>query len=225
MEITSGIYRVDNVRGANSYVILINDDIIVIDTGIPGNANKIIDCITKIGKKLDDVRYIILTHADMDHSGSVADLKEITGAKVAIHEKDAPAVSGKRVLKEVKGILSPIFAIMPKIMNFRPIEPDILLNDGDKIYELKVIYTPGHTIGHISLLYPPKSALFSGDALRSDLKGNVLPMSRSMTLDMNEAWRSIKKLTEFDFDILLPGHGTPVVGNASEKVKGLLKND
>lgn len=225
MEITSGLYRVDNVRGANSYLAIFNDNVLVIDTGMPGNANKIINCLTKVGKKPDDVRYIILTHADMDHSGSVADLKEITGAKVAIHTKDAPAVSGKRVLKEVKGILSPIFAIMPKIIKFRTIEPDILLNDGNEIGGLRVIYTPGHTIGHISLLYQPRNLLFAGDALRSDLNGNILPMSRSMTLDMDEAWISLRKIAELDFDILRPRHGAPVVGNASKKVKSLLKND
>lgn len=198
--------------------------VIVIDTSMPGNANKIINCLTKVGMKPNDVRYMVLTHADMDHSRSVADLKETTDTKVAIHSKDAPAVSEKRTLKEVKGVLSPIFTIMPKIIKSRLlIEPDILLNDGNEIGGLKVIYTPEHTIGHISLLYQPENLLFAGDALRSDLNGNILPMSRSMTLDMDEAWISLRKIAELDFDILLPRHGAPVVGNASEKVKSLLK--
>jgi len=192
---------------------------------MPGNTNKIINFLTKLGMKPNDGRYMVLTNTDMDHSGSVADLKKMTDTKVAIHSKDAPAVSEKRTLKEVKGVLSPIFTIMPKIIKSCLIEPDILLNDGNEIGGLKVIYTPEHTIGHISLLYQPENLLFAGDALRSDLNGNILPMSRSMTLDMDEAWISLRKIAELDFDIIRPRHGAPVVGNASEKVKSLLKND
>ncbi|HIH77822.1 MAG TPA: MBL fold metallo-hydrolase [Halobacteria archaeon] len=146
MEITSERYQqVNNNRGANSYVVIIKD-VIVIDTSMPGNTNKIINFLTKLGMKPNDGRYMVLTNTDMDHSGSVADLKKMTDTKVAIHSKDAPAVSEKRALKEVKGVLSPIFTIMPKIIKSCLIEPDILLNDGNEIGGLKVIYTPGHTI-------------------------------------------------------------------------------
>jgi glyoxylase-like metal-dependent hydrolase (beta-lactamase superfamily II) len=85
VEIVPGIWRVDNVRGANSYLAVTKDTILVVDTGMPGNASKIIDCLTGLGRKPNEVEYIVLTHADIDHSGGVAELREITGARVAIH--------------------------------------------------------------------------------------------------------------------------------------------
>jgi glyoxylase-like metal-dependent hydrolase (beta-lactamase superfamily II) len=220
MEIVPGIYRVDNVTGANSYLAVAADTTLVIDTGMPGNAKKIIDYVTGLGKKPSEIGYIVLTHADIDHSGSIAELREITGARVAIHTEDAPALSGERKLKEVKGVLSPIFTLMSKIMKFRPLKPDLLLKEGDEIGGFKVIHTPGHTAGSICL-YQPGRLIFAGDALRSDRKGNPRAMSKQMTADIEEAWKSARKIAELEFTILLPGHGAPVVYDASQKVRQL----
>jgi glyoxylase-like metal-dependent hydrolase (beta-lactamase superfamily II) len=222
VEIVPGIYRVDNVRGANSYFAVADDTTVVIDTGMPGNAKKIIDYVTGLGKKPSEIGYIVLTHADIDHSGSAAELKDITGAKVAIHAGDAPALSGERKLKQVKGILSPIMTLMTKIMKFRPVKPDLLLKEGDNIGDFRVIHTPGHTEGHICL-YQPGRLIFAGDALRSDRKGNPKAPSKQMTLDIEEAWKSVRKIASLQFNILLPGHGAPVICGAVEKVRGLLE--
>jgi glyoxylase-like metal-dependent hydrolase (beta-lactamase superfamily II) len=222
VEIVPGIYRVDNVRGANSYLAVTEDTILVIDTGMPGNASKIIDCVTGLGREPSEIGYIVLTHADIDHSGSAAELKEMTGAKLAIHIKDALAISGERKLKEVKGILSPVFTLMSRIMKFRPVKPDLLLKEGDEIGGFKVIHTPGHTAGSICL-YQPGRLIFAGDALRSDRKGNPRAMSKQMTLDIEEAWKSARKIAGLEFNILLPGHGAPVIHDASPKVRQLLE--
>ena len=90
MEIARGIHRIEGVRGANSYLVFTDSGAALVDTGMPGNEKRILEYIEGAGIEPKRLEYIILTHADIDHSGSVAKLKGLTDAKVAIHEADAP---------------------------------------------------------------------------------------------------------------------------------------
>jgi glyoxylase-like metal-dependent hydrolase (beta-lactamase superfamily II) len=223
VEIVSGIHQIDGVRGANSYLVVSKGSILVIDTGLPGNARRITKYFRGLGLELGRVKYIILTHADIDHSGSAAELREITGAKLAIHTGDARRLSGDEELKEVAGILGFLFRILTRLMRFRHVEPDIILRGDDEIGGFKAIYTPGHTGGSICL-YRPKEVIFVGDAMRSDKKGNLLLPSPRLSQDKVQAMNSLKRISELEFNTLLTGHGAPVVGNASDRVRRLLAN-
>ena len=178
MEITSSIHRVDGIRGANCYLVISQAKMLVIDTGMPGNGNKIINYVKGLGKNPSDINYIILTHADIDHIGSAAEMKKMTGAKLAIHTGDAPILSGKSGFKTIRGPLGVLFKLMSRLMRFQPVEPDIILGDDFEVDGFKVIYTPGHTNGSISL-YLPGKVIFVGDALRSDSKGNPKPLQET----------------------------------------------
>jgi glyoxylase-like metal-dependent hydrolase (beta-lactamase superfamily II) len=221
MEIISGIHRIKGIRGANCYLIITGAKMLVIDTGMPGNGNKIINYIKGLGKNPADINFVILTHADIDHIGSAAEMKKMVGVKLAIHAEDAPILSGKSGFKTVRGPLGVLFKLMTPLMRFRAVEPDIILGDDFEIDGFKVIYTPGHTKGSISL-YLPGKAIFVGDALRSDSSGNPRPPSKSLSTDMSQAKASLIAISELEFDILLPGHGAPVIGKASSKLKELL---
>jgi len=219
MEIVEGIHRVDeasaNIAHSNVYLVIEGDGLTVIDTGTAGNAKKIVDYVQKIGRQPSNVSTIILTHCHMDHAGSVKELKDLTGAKVAVHEEDADCVSGKKPLPRPKNIL---FRAVSSFIKLEPVEPDIILKDNDKMGELTVIHTPGHTLGSIALLDQGKKALFAGDTLRFDgekLSGS----SEQFTLDINKAKESIGKISALSFDIKLGGHGEPLKPNASEAVK------
>ena len=218
MEITEGIHLIPRVRGANAYLVKRDDGITVVDTGLPGNAGKIIDYVQSIGCRPSDVKTIVLTHSDMDHAGSVARLKEETNAKVAIHEADAPRLSGEKEPKAVKGMLGLLLRATAVIMRFKRINADVLLKDSDIIDGLTVIHTPGHTEGSICL-YLPGRALFVGDALLADDERMLSLPRRSMSTDLNQAKESIKKISELKYSVLLPGHGPPIERNASAITK------
>lgn len=223
MEIVPGIHRVDGVRGANSYVVIGEDGILLVDTGLPRSGKKIIEYVRGLGKKPHDIKYIVLTHADIDHSGGAAELKEMTGARVAIHAIDALCLAEMKWLGVKRGPLQVFFKLMARLLPFRPVKLDITLRDGVEIDGFTVVYTPGHTRGSICL-YRPREVIFVGDALRSDSSGNPkAPLARA-SYDIVRAMVSLKMISELEFNILLPGHGAPVLGNASNKVKSLLQS-
>ena len=189
---------------------------------MPGNGNKIITYITGLGKKASDLNYIILTHADIDHIGSAAAIKKITGAKLVIHTDDASILSGRRGFKTIKGPIGMLLKVMSVFIRFHPVEPDIILKKDTEIAGFKVIHTPGHTNGSICL-YQPGKIIFVGDALRSDSHGNLKLPSIFLATNVVQATASLMAIAELEFDCLLPGHGAPVKDKASEKVKNLLK--
>lgn len=221
MQITTGIHRINGVKGANCYLVITEAQMLVIDTGMPGNGSKIINYIKGLGKNPSDIDYVILTHADIDHIGSAAEMKKMTGAKLAIHTGDAPILSGKSGPKTIRGPLGVLFKLMAYLLRFQAVEPDIILGDDFEINGFKVIYTPGHTNGSISL-YLPGKAIFVGDALRSDSRGNPKLPSRNFSADIARAKASLITISQLEFDIMLPGHGAPVIGRASSKLKDLL---
>ncbi len=221
MEIASGIHRVDGIRGANCYLITNRKKMLVVDTGMPGNAGKIIDYVKSLHKNPSDIKYVFLTHGDIDHIGSAAKLKTITGAKLVIHAGDAPILAGKKPFRGGKGLIGIIFKLLVPLLRFRPVEPDIILQGDSEMEGFKIVSTPGHTSGSICI-YEPGKVIFTGDALISDSRGNPRPPSKRLLSDTDKASASVAKISELDYDILLAGHGSPVIGQASQKVKAMV---
>jgi glyoxylase-like metal-dependent hydrolase (beta-lactamase superfamily II) len=223
MEISPGIHKIDGLNGANSFLVITAEGSAIVDTGLPGSEKKIVEYCKSVGVEPEKITYIILTHPDIDHSGSVAKLKGLLmDAKVAIHEADAPRLSGEKKLKEVKGAMGVLFGVMGPVMRFTPFPPDIMLKDSDKLLDLAVVYTPGHTEGSICL-YRENSAIFVGDALRTDSAGKLRLPPGPMTADMDQAKESIKKISVLNYALLLPGHGAPITNGASAAVASFVQ--
>jgi glyoxylase-like metal-dependent hydrolase (beta-lactamase superfamily II) len=217
MEIVPGTHQVDGVNG-NCYII-IREGLTLIDTGLPGSSRKILTCIEEtLKRKPSEIRTIILTHHHIDHAGSVCDLTTVSGAKVAIHSADADYVTGRKARPAPKSMQGMVIKVPDVFSRSGPIEPDILLEDGDTIAGLTCIHTPGHTPGSICLFDPDSKALFAGDTIRFD-GAKIGGAPPQFTQDMDEAERSITMIATLDFDILLSGHGVPLRPGASEKVR------
>jgi glyoxylase-like metal-dependent hydrolase (beta-lactamase superfamily II) len=214
MEILEGIHQVDGVN-ANVYVVVEGKELTVIDTGMPRSSGKILKYIKKMKRQPSDVSRIVLTHFHIDHSGSAYELRKRTNARLAVHEKDADFVAGRKTLPKPKNVL---FRAVSSFIKFTPVMPDIVLNENDKVGRLVVIHTSGHTAGSISLYEPERRVLFVGDAVRFT-DGKLVGPPEQFTADMNEATESIGKISRLDFDVMLSGHGEPLRPDASMKVK------
>jgi glyoxylase-like metal-dependent hydrolase (beta-lactamase superfamily II) len=94
------------------------------------------------------------------------------------------------------------------------------VKQGDEVFGLQIIDTPGHTLGHISVFDPSNGVLVSGDALRTN-SGSLTGSDPQYTTDETKAAMSVKKLATMDIKAILPGHGSPVLVDASAELQKL----
>lgn len=170
----------------------------LVDTSMPGQVEAIEKAMAAEGFDIDDVKRIIVTHQDIDHIGSLAALKARTGSKILAHATEAPYVSGEKPLvkypSQERLDQNPGMKEMYDQIGFAP--ADELLEDGqllDVAGGIRVIHTPGHTPGHISLFLERSKTLISGDALVSENGQLAGPLQRA-TPDYPEAIRSVQRL-------------------------------
>ena len=221
MEIVPGIHIVPEI--AWSRVYLIEDEMLtIVDSGPPGSAGKVVDYIRSIGRGPDDLRLILVTHGHPDHTSGVAELGSRTGAATLAHVEDTTTHHGDEVSLSYMGIFGSQGSPLPFLRRARVTRT---VGDNQVVpvrQGIGVIHTPGHTPGSVCYLLEESGLLFSGDTLFS----NGVGLSRSMPFpgsDGDEYVRSLRRLADMDFDILCGGHGDPLLGGASEKLRDLLK--
>ena len=214
MQITEDIQLVETIRGANVYLISTEDGSILVDSGLPGSGAKLLRYLEE--RPDERLKYLILTHADLDHVGGAAVIKRATGATVAIGEEDAPALAGEVPSKALRGPMGLLFRVAGKVMRAERLETDRILKDGDTIGGFTVIAVPGHTDGSLALWRPHDRVLISGDALLTDRHGGELAPRRSAAGDYAQALQSAALLRQLDYEYLLPGHGRPRVASFND---------
>jgi len=220
-EIVPGVYGV-SLGFVNAFV-LVDDEVTLIDTGLPRSHEKVSNAISSIGRP---VGAVALTHYHFDHRGGLSKLAQ-TNTTVFAHPLDAGVVRGDAPepgpnvglpLKAVIAIVRPLLLGPPP----PPFRVDREIVDGDEIPGtggLRAIHTPGHTPGHLSFLHPAKRLLFVGDAAANRSRLSAPP--RPGTRDMDEAKRAIGKIASLDFDTAVFGHGTVLRGAANAEFRKL----
>jgi len=108
---------------------------------------------------------------------------------------------------------------LSSIISSRPLKP---LAEGDELFGMRIIDTPGHTLGHISVFEPATSVLVAGDALRTS--GGLDGSDPRYTADEAKANDSIRKLAAMDIKAILPGHGEPLTAGASQALRKLAES-
>ncbi len=219
MEIVRNVHLIPSAI-VNVYLIVDPDGLTLIDTGLPNHAKKVLKYIAGLGREPTDLRRIIITHADGDHVGALAQLKTATGAKVYASPIEAQAIAAGRSSRPLKaqGFQKILMGLIEPLFKVKPATVDELLNDGDELPVLgglRVIETHGHTPGHISLFAPAVSVLFGGDSMTS--RNGQLRTSRGMTTwDESQARTAMRIQAALGVQIVCVGHG-PVIMNAQGK--------
>jgi glyoxylase-like metal-dependent hydrolase (beta-lactamase superfamily II) len=215
MEILPNIFQLKN-RYVNLYLLVEAATITLIDTGISKSGAKLVlEKLSSLGYQASDLKTILITHADPDHTGSVAELKAATGATVLAHGLDAQAMAQGRPGRPPKGFLAPLIKIM--LGQGIPAQiSDGILADGQELPllgGLKVIATPGHTPGHLAYYVPSKKILFAGDAMMS-MRGKLSFIDSPFTWDYQQGMKSVANLSKLGATTVCCGHGGVLKGEA-----------
>ena len=209
---------------ANTHIVEEARGVVVIDAGMPRQARRIVNKIRALGYSPADVRLILLTHGHIDHAGSAVALKRLTGAPIAMHRADA-RLTATRDLKIPPGRSGAIDAAGAVLRAFGwivPLEtftPDVWLDDGMVLRDFgiaaRVVYTPGHTAGSVSLAFE-NGTVFVGDALL-----NALHVSFPLWWeDPASARESACRIRSLRPRVCLSGHGRPFDRNALDAFVG-----
>lgn len=199
MKVTENVFMLDCTEGSHVYFIG-SEAGILIDTGMPHLAKRILAELAALGAGEGTVRTILLTHHDVDHMGSAKALQEATGAALWAAREDIPYITGEKGRPGVKRVFSALL---------RPQKPTVSgsFDSGALFGETKPLHTPGHTPGHTIFQY--RDVLFTGDLFQTR-GGRFSLLPPHMNWDEQAVKNSVALLKKMEFAWLCPAHGRPV---------------
>ncbi|TVY07370.1 MBL fold metallo-hydrolase [Paenibacillus cremeus] len=191
-----------------------DQDVILVDTGIPGQLETIRDAFQEAQVPFEKLTKIIITHQDMDHIGSLPELVQAFGDQVQVlaHEVAVPYLAGEEPLVKSKKLAPPV-------------KVDVVLHDGDVLpYAggIQVVFTPGHSPDHISLYHIPSKTLVTGDALTAD-NGVLQSFNPVHTPDPATALQSIAKFRALELNTVIAFHGGVCTENLQERLQAIVE--
>jgi hydroxyacylglutathione hydrolase len=201
-----------NFSHVNSYLVRTDNGLFLVDTGLRNSRHQLEVALEHLCGHPGDIRLILLTHGDFDHSGNAVYLRAKFSAAIAMHQADAGMLENGDMFwnRKVKSpLIKMLFSLFVHFNEKDEGSPDVLLEDGTSLaeygWDATVLNTPGHSSGSICLLTS------SGDLLCGDLLTNSTgkPMLNSMMYDVEAGRSSLDRLKSMHIKTVYPGHGQP----------------
>lgn len=218
-----------------SYLVVRPGGVVMVDAGIDSRAEDMLAGLAEIGRRVEDVRAILLTHWHNDHSSGAAVIRERSGARIYFH-RDGERKFGRQA--KAGGLRGRIAERLPAAGFWAPlrgllelapplaIEATEFVGEGDLVEgEFRVLETPGHEAGHLSFFFEPEGVLFAGDAL-AIAHDRIVFMSRLLTADIPAARRSMLRCLDLPLRAVCPGHRYPLIDPSAaeiERARGVLE--
>lgn len=199
-----------------------DESVTLVDTGEAGSGPAIAAGLAELGLTSGNLDRVVLTHFHDDHTGSAAELASWGSVRIVAHELDAPVICGARPGP------APNFTEFERALHARvaaglapapAVRVDHEVRDGDVLDfggGARVISTPGHTDGSLALHLPEHGVLLTGDIV-AEHGGEV--MFGVFHLDRTAAAQSLHRLAGLDVEVACFGHGEPVLGDASARLR------
>lgn len=233
--VTDGVYRL-GTSWVNWYLLVAPDGITVVDCGLAGYHDQLVEALAAIDRPPADVEAVVLTHYHSDHVGSAERIRNECGARVLAPAGDAEGVRTGDVPVPGGALAN---AWRPRMVRYlahamrnggakvTPVGEVEAYGEGETLSvpgALRAVHTAGHTAGHCSLLAAGHDTLFAGDALAtmSLAGGPAGPQLVAANEDRDEARRSLSRLRKLPASIVCPGHGDPFEGSPADAVKAAL---
>ena len=238
-EITPGIHWVkmpisleeSTLKHINVYLIKGDKGWLLVDSGwnTDNSFSTLHNYLLKIGAGFEDIKQIVVTHVHPDHYGMAGRIKELSGATIAMHSIEKSFIGSRYISMNELLIQTDRLLIasgVPRKMAERmrdaslgleqyivPALPDITLRDGDVIangkFTFRVIWTPGHSSGHICLYEPEHKILLSGDHILPKITPNISLNPQSIENPLGRYLKSLEEIKALDVNLTLPGHDRP----------------
>jgi glyoxylase-like metal-dependent hydrolase (beta-lactamase superfamily II) len=231
-EVAERVYRL-GTQWASFYLVLDGEDVLMVDAGYPRYRRQLDAALASLGRRLGAVAAVIVTHHHVDHTGTAEHARSRGGARVLVHERDAPMVTGERRSHVPPGFYRQswrpsmvrylVHTVLAGGARYRPVSAvdPLVERPLDLPARPRVIPSPGHTAGHCSVLLEERGVLFTGDAL---VNFDYASGERGVKLhrfneDRPGARKSLDVLADLDAGTLLFGHGDPWNRGAREAVE------
>ena len=236
VRVAEGITWVEGSR-TNCYIVEDGADVCLVDTGYPGDFERIVAALRMLGRGPGDISAALLTHGHVDHLGSAERLRTEHDAAVHAHQAEAAQVRGEIEERISNGYMithlwwTKMLSFLWNVVTAGALKVEHvreLTTFGSASSPLDLpgapvpVFTPGHTSGHCGFHFPERGALITGDALvtHDSLTHAAGPrlLNDAFNHDQRQAVTSVEAFRTLEADVILPGHGPPFHGAPGDAV-------